>query len=40
LLYEALSVDRVTVHGSTGTNTRNVTEPLAFDLVFDGTWEN
>jgi len=39
LLYETLAVERVTAHGSTGANTRNIMPPLAFDLVFEGAWQ-
>jgi len=37
-LYDVLAVERVIAHGSTGTNARNVTEPLAIDLIFEGSW--
>jgi len=38
LLYEALSVERVRAHGSTGVNARKVAPLVDFALLFDGPW--
>ena len=34
----AEAFDTVFARGTTGTNRRNVTNPLAFELVFQGNW--